>query len=100
MQIMQQPCKKKQLAAKAPLSSLTFTGNVSGITKSMVGLNNVDTTADLNKPIATATQSAFGLKAPIASPTFTRTRTAPIVNLSSLVYTDTSGLDKLIFKGA
>ena len=50
------------LALKAPINSPTFTGTVSGITKSMVGLNNVDNTSDLNKPISTATQSALDLK--------------------------------------
>ncbi len=39
------------LAAKAPLASPTFTGNVSGITKAMVGLGNVDNTADAAKPV-------------------------------------------------
>ena len=40
----------------------TFTGTTSGITKSMVGLNNVDNTSDVNKPISTATQTALNLK--------------------------------------
>ena len=61
------------LAAKAPLASPTFTGTVSGITKSMVGLGSVDNTADTAKPISTATQTALDLKAPLASPTFTGT---------------------------
>jgi hypothetical protein len=68
------------LALKAPLASPTFTGLVSGVTKSMVGLGNVDNTSDANKPISTATQTALDLKAtqtalelkaPLASPTFT-----------------------------
>jgi hypothetical protein len=57
----------------APINSPTFTGTVSGITKSMVGLSNVDNTSDANKPISTATQTALNLKAPINSPTFTGT---------------------------
>jgi hypothetical protein len=57
----------------APLANPTFTGTVSGITKTMVGLGNVDNTSDLNKPISTATQTALDLKAPINSPTFTGT---------------------------
>jgi hypothetical protein len=40
----------------------TFTGTTSGITKSMVGLNNVDNTSDVNKPISTATQTALDNK--------------------------------------
>jgi hypothetical protein len=61
------------LNLKAPLANPSFTGTVSGITKSMVGLGNADNTSDLNKPISTATQSALDLKAPIANPTFTGT---------------------------
>ena len=58
---------------KAPLASPTFTGTVSGITKSMVGLANVDNTTDANKPISTATQTALDLKSPLVSPAFTGT---------------------------
>ena len=61
------------LGLKANLNSPTFTGTVSGITKSMVGLGNVDNTTDAGKPISTATQSALDLKAPLNSPTFTGT---------------------------
>ena len=62
-----------QIDAKAPINSPTFTGTVSGVTKSMVGLSNVDNTTDANKPVSSATQTALDLKAPIASPTFTGT---------------------------
>lgn len=51
------------LGLKANLASPTFTGTVSGITKAMVGLGNVDNTSDLAKPISTATQAALDLKA-------------------------------------
>jgi len=61
------------LDLKAPLASPTFTGTVSGITKSMVGLGNVDNTADTSKPVSTSQQTALNLKADIASPTFTGT---------------------------
>jgi len=56
---------------KAPLESPTFTGTVSGLDKSMVGLSEVDNTSDLNKPVSTAQQSALDLKADSANPTFT-----------------------------
>jgi hypothetical protein len=46
----------------APISSPTFTGTVGGITKSMVGLGNVDNTTDANKPVSTATQTALDAK--------------------------------------
>jgi hypothetical protein len=57
------------LALKANLASPTFTGTVSGITKSMVGLGNVDNTADVNKPVSTATQTALDLKVNTATVT-------------------------------
>ena len=66
---------QNQLDDKAPTDSPTFTGTVSGITGSMVGLGNVDNTSDLDKPISTATQSALDLKSDLASPTFTGTVT-------------------------
>jgi uncharacterized protein (TIGR02145 family) len=62
------------LALKAPLANPTFTGTVSGITKSMVdGLENVNNTSDEDKPVSTATQDSLALKAPLANPTFTGT---------------------------
>jgi hypothetical protein len=51
------------LAAKAPIASPTFTGTVSGVTKAMVGLGSVDNTADANKPVSSATQTALDAKA-------------------------------------
>jgi len=81
------------IGLKAPLASPTFTGTVSGITKSMVGLGSVDNTADTAKPISTATQTALDLKlasataastyAPLASPTFTGTATIPTLTLTN-----------------
>ncbi len=65
------------LSLKAPLASPTFTGTVSGITATMVGLGNVDNTSDANKPVSTATQTALDLKANLASPTFTGTVVLP-----------------------
>ena len=59
------------LSSKAPLANPTFTGTVNGITKSMVGLENVDDTSDASKPVSTATQSALDLKAPLSNPNFT-----------------------------
>jgi hypothetical protein len=65
------------LGTKAPIESPTFTGTVAGITKSMVGLGNVDNTTDAGKPVSTATQTALDLKANLAGPTFTGTPTLP-----------------------
>ena len=64
-------------AGYATLASPTFTGNVSGITKTMVGLGLVDNTADSSKPVSTAQQTALDLKANLASPALTGTPTAP-----------------------
>ena len=47
------------LDTKAPLASPTFTGTVSGVTKSMVGLDNVDNATDANKPISSAKRDAL-----------------------------------------
>ena len=46
------------LDLKAPLASPTFTGTVSGVTKTMVGLSAVDDVADASKPVSTAQAAA------------------------------------------
>ncbi len=107
---------------KAPIESPTFTGTVSGITKTMVGLGNVNNTTDLNKPISTATQTALdlkfkitdtslllqkadtitlsnriNLKAPIESPTFTGTVSGVSKSMVGLANAEnTSDADKPI----
>jgi hypothetical protein len=65
------------IGLKANIASPTFTGNVSGITATMVGLGNVTNTSDANKPVSTAQQTALDLKAPLSSPSLTGTPTAP-----------------------
>ena len=59
------------------LTNKTLTSPVintpTGITKSDVGLGNVDNTADTAKPVSTAQQTALDLKANLAGPTFTGT---------------------------
>jgi predicted acyltransferase (DUF342 family) len=70
----------------ATLASPTFTGVVSGITKSMIDLSNVDNTSDVNKPVSTAQQTALNLKANIASPTFTGSVSVPIINISQSAF--------------
>ena len=49
---------------------------VAALTKSSIGLANVDNTSDANKPVSTATQTALNLKANLANPTFTGTVTS------------------------
>lgn len=48
------------------------TSNPHSVTKSQVGLGNVDNTSDANKPVSTATQTALDLKAD-KSTTYTKT---------------------------
>jgi hypothetical protein len=82
-----------QINLKAPLASPTFTGTVSGVTKSMVGLANADNTSDALKPISDATSSALALKAPLASPTFTGTVTLPSGTVTSGMIVDATIVD-------
>jgi hypothetical protein len=59
------------------VSSVAGRTGVIVLTKSDVGLENVDNTSDANKPVSTAQQTALNLKANLASPTFTGTPAAP-----------------------
>jgi len=52
------------LSLKANSASPTFTGTVSGVTASMVGLGNVNNTSDADKPISTAQQTDLDLRVP------------------------------------
>ena len=72
-----------QIDTKSPIDSPTFTGTVSGITKSMVGLGSVDNTSDADKPVSSATQTALDLKANLSSPTFTGTVVLPTGTVTS-----------------
>jgi hypothetical protein len=66
------------------------TSQITGLTKSSVGLGNVDNTSDANKPVSTAQQSAFDLKANIASPTFTGTVTLPANTVTTTFIADSA----------
>jgi|694.fasta_scaffold06222_8 hypothetical protein len=82
------------IALKAPLADPTFTGTVSGITKTMVGLESVDNTTDLGKPISNATQTALDLKAPLANATFTGTIVLPATtSIANVTSTEIGYLD-------
>jgi hypothetical protein len=77
----------KSTASKTEtLTNKTLTSPVintpTGITKSDVGLANVDNTTDANKPVSTAAQTALDLKANLANPTFTGTVNAADLTLS------------------
>ena len=62
---------KKLNDEKAPVLNPIFTGTVSGVTKAMVGLSNVDNTADASKPISAATQIALNSKVSAENAVFT-----------------------------
>ncbi len=79
---------KTALDSKAPLESPAFTGTVTGITKAMVQLGNVENTSDAAKIVSTATQTALNLKAPLASPSFTGTATVDNINVLTGVSSD------------
>ena len=72
--------------ATAKSEAITDAGNaadskvstaVAALTKSSVGLGNVDNTSDTDKPVSTATQTALDLKSNLAGPTFTGNVTLP-----------------------
>lgn len=63
-------------------SHIANTSNPHSVTKSQVGLANVDNTADANKPVSSATQTALNLKSNLASPTFTGTVTLPALTVT------------------
>lgn len=53
---------KIKLAITNLVSHISNSSNPHGVTKSQVGLGNVDNTSDINKPISTATQTALDTK--------------------------------------
>lgn len=67
-----------QLAQKAPVNNPTFTGTVGGVTKSMVGLGSVDNTADVNKPVSTAQQTALNAKVSVVKHGGNATQARPV----------------------
>lgn len=94
------PAHAYQLAAADPtvlsnwiqvsLGAVTTVNGQTGVVvlgRADVGLGSVDNTADADKPVSTATQTALNLKAPLASPTFTGTVagvTAAMVGLGNV----------------
>ena len=71
----------------APKASPTFTGTVSGITAAMVGLGSVNNTADLAKPVSTATTTAIGVettRATAAEAALTTALNAAVARITAL----------------
>ncbi len=52
-------------------TNTTFLGTITGFTKATVGLNNIDNTADLNKPISNAAAAALSQKVDLSGAHFT-----------------------------
>ena len=79
--------EKSKLAGIATGAQVNTVDSVVGrtgaviLTKSDVGLSNVDNTSDVSKPISTATQTALDLKATLASPALTGNPTAPTASV-------------------
>ncbi len=63
--------KGEAIDAAAVASENYTDGVVAALTKSSVGLGNVDNTSDADKPVSTATQTALDAKASLAGATFT-----------------------------
>ena len=78
-----------ELATKTYADGAVSTA-VAALTKTSVGLANVDNTSDANKPVSTATQTALDLKANLDSPTFTGTVTLPANTITNTMMADDS----------
>ena len=83
----------------ANLNNSTFSGTVSGLTKTNVGLSNVDNTSDANKPVSTATQTQLNLRllktndtlqyANIINSTITNSTFTGDISMNNLTLSDT-----------
>jgi hypothetical protein len=76
------------MSSKAPIASPTFTGTVSGVTKSMVGLGSVDNTADTAKPVSTAQATAIATAKTAAEATASADATSKANAAQSAAATD------------
>lgn len=76
---------KIKLAITSLINHIANNTNPHGVTKSQVGLGNVDNTSDKNKPISTATQTALNNKSDVGhthtvDSAFSTTSTNPVQN--------------------
>jgi hypothetical protein len=67
-------------------------GNVTGITKVMVGLGNVDNTSDMDKPISTATAASIATREPLLGK-------GNLTEIGSSILTINGGTDAIIGSG-
>lgn len=89
----------QEAAAVAPVQSVAGKTGIVALTKSDVGLGNVDNTSDADKPISTATQTALNAKQDTL--TFDTTPTSGSTNpvTSGGIYTAVSQLESQIEDG-
>lgn len=80
-------------AVSVTASTYDAFGAAAAVTASSIGLGNVDNTSDANKPVSTATSTALGLKADLASPTFTGTVNGADLTLSGVLTATAVTLD-------
>jgi hypothetical protein len=78
--------------------SLLGSGNID-ITKTDVGLGNVDNTSDLNKPISTATQTALDGKASTSLVSTSASGLQPATGFGTITYNSTTNLDMASLDG-
>jgi hypothetical protein len=104
-----------QIKAQSPVQSVNSNIGAVVLTKTDIGLSNVDNTSDANKPVSTATQTALNLKVPYTGATndvnlgefgvqlgnleFDNTPTTVPTTAGSVYYNDTDGTINVILKG-
>ena len=104
-----------QIKAQSPVQSVNSNIGAVVLTKTDIGLSNVDNTSDANKPVSTATQTALNLKVPYTGATgdvdlgefgiqlgnleFDNTPTTVPTTAGSVYYNDTDGTLNVILKG-
>lgn len=88
------------LDAKSDTSALAAhtsdTANPHGVTKTQVGLGNVDNTSDADKPVSTATQAALDTKVDKIATLSRLYRTG--TSSSSLSYTASAAVDTIVYR--
>lgn len=79
------------------MNNATFTGTTNGITKSMVGLGNVDNVADIDKIVSTPQQAALNLKANINNATLTGSTNIENLNVTNQFTVNSLGTSNLTY---
>ena len=80
------------------IANLTITGAVLGISQDAIGLDKVDNTSDLNKPVSLLTQIELDTKLPINNPVYTGKCTGPEIVLDDIEINGIAKINTLLFK--